>query len=361
MSKKYDILIIGGGIFGAAIFYYLTKISKKKVALLESKKFCVGATGSSGGFIRMLHSSPRLSELAVDSYHEFAECEKKFGTSCGFIQTGFFTITDDVSSSCLLSNVELLRQLGVDIARFTGAEAKKLFPSLPETIRDDKVILYESASGYANPAQMCQIYLDAGSQLGGIAIENIEVTDIVLQNNRVRGVNTTHSFFEAECIVVAAGGASGRLLNNLGIIIEICSKRVQVNYYAYPDGANIHIPTFFNTTLGLYGRHDQKLNRFLLGLADSPSELQNSAADLLTPAVDGKLEEVTSQFFPWFNANLWRGGKCASDAYTTSGECISGSISAIQGLFVAAGGSGVGFKTAPAVGKRIAAEILGQL
>ena len=52
MRKNYDVVIIGGGIHGLALAYYLARDASQRVAVFEKQYLGSGASGRNGEMIR---------------------------------------------------------------------------------------------------------------------------------------------------------------------------------------------------------------------------------------------------------------------------------------------------------------------
>jgi len=57
MRKNYDVVIIGGGIQGLALAYYLARDASQRVALFEKSYLGSGASGRNGEMIRSAFGS----------------------------------------------------------------------------------------------------------------------------------------------------------------------------------------------------------------------------------------------------------------------------------------------------------------
>jgi len=70
------VVIIGGGVGGAAIAYHLTLLGWTDVVLLDRSDLTSGSTFHSAGLVGQLRSSPTLTRMMVDSvttYRQLAE------------------------------------------------------------------------------------------------------------------------------------------------------------------------------------------------------------------------------------------------------------------------------------------------
>ena len=57
MRRNYDVVIIGGGIHGLALAYYLARDARMRVALFEKSYLGSGASGRNGEMIRSAFGS----------------------------------------------------------------------------------------------------------------------------------------------------------------------------------------------------------------------------------------------------------------------------------------------------------------
>ncbi|MGC0371998.1 MAG: hypothetical protein DGJ47_000702 [Rickettsiaceae bacterium] len=352
MRNKYDVLIIGGGVFGAAIFYYLSKNTSLTVCLLEQKKFCSGATRHSGGFIRMLHPSKKLSELAARSFKEYVNFKQNIGTSCGFVETGFTTLMKKSDFTLIKDNIKILRNLNIKIEIFDTASV--VFNGTHFYIADDEVLLYEPNSGYADPFKVTMAYIEKGIELGGIAIEHHRVKNLIIDGDKVVGVQTDNKLFEyiqSNCVVVSAGVNTDKILSKNNIKKSNTSsnfflrKQICLNIYSYPDKHTI-LPTFMDKVSGLYARNCGN-GRCILGLTENLSLVE----------FQYKLYNIAKHVIPDFHKYTLYKTANTFESYTNDNLGISEFSDQIQGVFICSGWSGCGFKIAPECGKQAAAKI----
>ena len=67
MSKDADVIVIGGGIIGCSVTYYLSKMGKK-VLLLEREDLTRGSAGATDGVVGYHTKKPgKQMDLAVPS------------------------------------------------------------------------------------------------------------------------------------------------------------------------------------------------------------------------------------------------------------------------------------------------------
>ena len=73
MTLTTEAVIIGGGVMGASILYYLASRGVRSPILLERKTLGSGSTGRSSGAIRMHYSTEVNARLAWESLKIFRD------------------------------------------------------------------------------------------------------------------------------------------------------------------------------------------------------------------------------------------------------------------------------------------------
>lgn len=79
MSKDADVIVIGGGIIGCSVTYYLSKMGKK-VLLLEREDLTRGSAGATDGVVGYHTKKPgKQMDLAVQSIAMFEHLGEELG------------------------------------------------------------------------------------------------------------------------------------------------------------------------------------------------------------------------------------------------------------------------------------------
>ena len=135
MSTSTDVLIIGGGIVGAATAYHLSRRGAK-VILLESDRLASGATGRNLGYI-WLHTrrkGPEL-DLAMATRNELDGLPEELGADFG-LRTGGGLIyyKTEAQGVVMREFVEARIADGVPMQLLDGDQAREIAPILPDTV-----------------------------------------------------------------------------------------------------------------------------------------------------------------------------------------------------------------------------------
>ena len=261
-------------------------------------------------------------------------------------------------SAALMSTCSFgIRSIGTQIAFVTREELREIEPAA--TFDDVTAATFESESGAVDAGAATRSMAQAAIRAGATIEEGVNATGLIERDGAIAGVETNHGTVSSRCIVVANGASSGKLCQTIGIDLPIEALRVQVAVFQRPlDMAASH-RVFVDTAAGLFCR-PYGPGRTLVGVGGgdqhdpvNPDDF-DPRNDLAYPEL---ARSVMTKRIPAFaGASYLNGHACLYDM-TPDGHPILGPIGP-DGLFLAAGFSGAGFKKGPAVGEDLADLIL---
>ncbi len=88
MTKHYRAVVIGGGIVGCSVLYWLSKMGWSDSLLLERRELTSGSTWHAAGNVTYFGHYAALTRLYADSIATYLAAEKASGHSVGFHPTG---------------------------------------------------------------------------------------------------------------------------------------------------------------------------------------------------------------------------------------------------------------------------------
>src|SRR5258708_22450788 len=182
---RYDAIVIGAGISGAATAYHLRKAGAKTL-LLERGEPASGGTGKSAAIMRQSYSTPLLVRLARASITMFRNSRAELGKDAGFVQAGYcFVVSQDMLEGAK-KNVAMQKSLGIVNEWSEGPGFSQHLPELnPAGIAG---IVYEPHGGYADPVQATEAYVAAFKTLGGEFRGRTPVRRLLREGNRITRV-----------------------------------------------------------------------------------------------------------------------------------------------------------------------------
>ncbi len=101
-----DIVVIGGGVLGGAVAFYLAKQKAGRVILLERDSVAQGNSSLAAGLLTRGRFKPYLIPMVLETYRAIEEIESITGENVGVHRTG--CIYTAVSPACQKEVCELV-------------------------------------------------------------------------------------------------------------------------------------------------------------------------------------------------------------------------------------------------------------
>lgn len=351
MTRTYDAVVIGAGIIGLSIAYYLKKKRCRRVLILEKEETWInGSTPRANGGFRQQFSTAvniRMSQLSLPVFENFS---REFDTDISFRQRGYLFVTASPEGrGGLLRNLEFQKRHGVPVEWIEGNEIARLAPYL----RVDDLLggNFCARDGYADAYSIAAGFGSAALKLGAELETLAPVTGIHLSESGTAKVQTPTGRIETPRLVNAAGPAAAEVARLAGISLPVQPVRRMLvmteDFPEIPEG----IPMTIDVDTGFIMRKES--GRVLMGWSD-PDEPPgfNLAFDsaIIDVVAEKALRRVPILEKARINARKSWAGLYAE---TPDHHCILGEVGE-TGFFLANGFSGHGMMHAPAVGMVLA-------
>ncbi len=353
-----NIAVIGGGIVGGSIAWQLASHGAGKVTLYEKSVIAAGASGRTGALLRRHYTNEPEARLAQLGWETYRNWENAVGGSCGYVP--WPVVVTVATKGDYASNIELMRtnvamqnRLGIDSRLISADELQRLQPHA--YVGDVDVVSYEPDSGYVDSIQATTSMIEAARNAGAFIREGVEVNAILQSGGRVTGISTSAGDAPVDILVCAAGPWSTNLLATTGIDIPVSTLRVQIIIAQRPIELIEPHFVYLDTVAGIFSR-PWGPGRSLIGVAggDQHDEVDPNSSDLFNDhAYPAKAIEAMAKRIPAMKHARYLHGHAGLYDMTPDAHPIIGGTG-IDGLFLAAGFSGAGFKKGPAVGIALA-------
>jgi glycine oxidase len=239
MAEKVDAVVIGAGVVGCSIAYYLAR-EGIKVALLEREAIGSGSSAHATGFISLLGTefTPGPSfQFGLDSYNEFpalvAELEDATGMDLLYQRRPSLRLALEESEEQLVKELMVWQQEHVAMRWITAAEVHELEPRLTPNLRG---AVYEDESAQLDSYRL-NLALAAAAEKKGAQTINRKVTGLVSEGNRITGVRTDAGDISCNTVVISAGLWSPLFQKDLDFPIPVGAlkgERVLLKYDGDP-------------------------------------------------------------------------------------------------------------------------------
>jgi glycine/D-amino acid oxidase-like deaminating enzyme len=359
LLESADIVIVGGGCVGCSIAFHAAKLQPGlKIILVERQHISWGATGRSTAIVRQHYSNPVTAGMALESLKVFENFPQTVGGEAGFTRTGFILAVGPRDEDALRRNVEMQRRVGIETGIIGPGEIEKLQPGA--NVKDIAAAAFEPRSGYADPSATTKSFAAAAEQRGVKILEQTKVLEILENAGRVKGVKTEGGDIAAERVVNAANVWANQIMPRKHSRLPIRVLREQSCVFVRPREFTRGLTVWGDFLSGFYFC-PRGADRLVVG------SLESNLPELDDPdnceGVDyGTVMSYSEKLFNRFPAmaqGRWERGWSGPYDVTPDWHPILDESKEIEGLYLAVGFSGHGFKLSPAVGSRMAELLVG--
>ncbi len=362
MKTRAQVVVIGGGVGGCSILYWLTRLGWKDIVLVERAELTSGSTFHSAGLVGQLRSSLSLTKMMMSSVELYRTLGDEVGLETGWREVGSLRLASSGERMEELSRQSgWAKTFGLPLDLISADEAQSLFP--PMTTDGVLGAAYLPTDGYIDPSQLT-FALAEGARRGGAEIyQSTRVTAIPVERGRVRGVVTDKGEIEAE-VVVNAGGMFAKEIGALaGVNVPIIPMAHEY-LITKPAGLPTDMPTMRDPSLLVYFRPESG-GLIMGGYERDPAPW---SLDGIPPDFNGKLlAEDWPRFEELMTNALVRVPSLdemeviklinGPEAFTPDGEFILGPTE-VRGFWTAAGFCAHGLAGAGGLGQLVAEWIV---
>jgi sarcosine oxidase subunit beta len=361
VSQTASVVVVGAGIVGASTAYNLARLGHREVVVVDRVGVAAGGSQRSAGLVRTHYSNGPEARLALRGLEWFENWAEMVGGNPGFYRTGLINPVARADHEKLRRNVARLQEIGVETEVIGPEDLVELEPAM--LLEEDDLAAYEPRSGYANPVATTRSMAEAARRAGVEFRDHVTVSGIAISGGRVSGVETSAGPISAPVVVLANGAWSVPLAAGVGIDLPIEPVAIRLAYVQRPAGLargwGRHA-VVLDRAHGAYTRPED-VDVSLVGLAaehlviSSPDAYETDAS----PTLD--FEELSraqvARRFPTF-AEAPFVGRHSGPIDATPDFCAIIDKVEPEGLYLAVGMSGSGFKKAPAIGEAVAEWIV---
>ncbi len=346
MRNSADAVIIGGGIIGAAVAFYLARQQFGKIVLVEKEPILgAGATSKAAGGIRAQFSSKENIEMSMLSEKLFVNFKEDTGCEALYDKVGYmFLLKDDAEVASFTKAVELQKSLGLNIEILKPEDIGQYAPHV--SLDDVLAATFCSDDGLGDPHEFLSGYDQAGRKLGVELAHSTEVTGIDLAGDKIATLKTSQGDISTPLVINCAGPQAKLIAAMVGAELKVAPIRRQIVTTGELSFIKPYFPMVVDVRSGLYCHKESK--GMLLGWADKTVE--ESFDISIDPDYTDTILEKALDLMPQLEeaevANQWAG------LYETTPDhrAIIGWEPSVAGMFHVVGFSGHGFMHAPAAG-----------
>jgi glycine cleavage system T protein len=354
--------VIGGGVGGASILYWLARLGWDDVLLVERADLTSGSTFHSAGLVGQLRGSLSLTRMMMNSVELYRTLAEEVGLETGWHEVGSLRLASaEERMQELARQAGWAKTFGLPLELISADDAQRLFPPMST----DGVLgaAYLPTDGYIDPSQLTFALAEGARRRGAEIATNTRVTTIGVEKGRVTGIETDNGSVEAEVVVNAGGMFAGEIGRLAGVNVPVIPMAHEY-LITKPSSVPLDVPTMRDPSLLVYFRGES--GGLVMGgyerhpapwaLDGIPSDFNGQLLEedwdrfeeLMTNAVVRVPELEEAEVVKLVNG---------PEAFTPDGEFILGETD-VRGFWVAAGFCAHGLAGAGGMGQLVAEWIV---
>jgi glycine cleavage system aminomethyltransferase T/glycine/D-amino acid oxidase-like deaminating enzyme len=362
VKQRARAVVIGGGVGGCSILYWLARLGWDDVVLVERAGLTSGSTFHSAGLVGQLRGSLSLTKMMMSSVELYRTLGGEVDLETGWHEVGSLRLGSSQERMEELSRqAGWAKTFGLPLELISAKEAQRLFPPLST----DGVLgaAYLPTDGYIDPSQLTFALAEGARRRGAELSTNTRVTGIGVERGRVTGVETDQGSIETEIVVNAGGMFAAELGRLAGVVVPVVPMAHEY-LITKPSGVPLDVPTMRDPSLLVYFRGES--GGLVMGGYErhpAPWGLDGIPADFngrLLPEDWERFEELMQNAIvrvpELADAEVIRLVN-GPEAFTPDGEFILGPT-AVRGFWVAAGFCAHGLAGAGGMGRLVAEWIV---
>jgi sarcosine oxidase subunit beta len=338
VSEHSDVVVVGGGVMGAAALYYLAELGCDRPLLLERDTLASGSTGHCAGGVRTLFSDELNIRIGLESIRRLQRFEDALDLRLwGYL----FLLTHDDDVAGFEAALQLQHACGIESRLLSASEARELVPQL--AVDDVLAAAFCPTAGYVTPELVVQEYARRAADRGARIEQSRAVTRILVRDGRVSGVETPRGTITTERVIVTAGVWSGELAATAGVELPVEREARWMFFTEDAPEFPERLPLTIDFSSGFY--------------------FHREGAALVFGGREPTLEElapVAVRRLPSLEALGVRSSWWGYYELSPDHNAIVGAAEEPSGLLYATGFSGHGFQQGPVVGEHLAELALGR-
>ncbi|MDF1671052.1 MAG: FAD-dependent oxidoreductase [Roseovarius sp.] len=235
-------VIIGGGIIGCSTAYHLAKLGQTDTVLLERKKLTSGTTFHAAGLVGQLRSNANITQLLGYSVDLYNKIEQETGLGTGWKMNGGMRLACNQERwTEVKRQATTAHSFGLEMELLTPQEALELWPLMD--ISDLVGAAFMPTDGQANPSDITQALAKGARMAGASIFEDTKVTDIEIENGKIRAVITDQGRIECEKVICCAGQWTRSFAKRFGVNVPLVSMEHQYMVTERIEGMPSNLPT----------------------------------------------------------------------------------------------------------------------
>jgi len=362
MRDRARAVVIGGGVGGCAILYWLARLGWDDVVLVERAELTSGSTFHSAGLVGQLRSSLSLTRMMMESVELYRALESEVGLATGWHEVGSLRLAStEERMEEIARQAGWAKTFGLPLELISPHDAQELFP--PMTTEGVLGAAFLPTDGYVDPSQLTFALAEGARRRGAEIEQRTRVTGIRVRRGRVEAVETDRGEIETQVVVNAGGMYAPEVGALTGVNVPVVPMAHEY-LITKPAGLPLEMPTMRDPSLLVYFRPESgglvmggyERHCAPWGLEGIPVDFNSRLLEEDWPRFEELMENAVVRVPGLADMEVVKLIN-GPEAFTPDGEFILGPT-AVRGFWVAAGFCAHGLAGAGGMGKLVAEWIV---
>lgn len=244
----YDLVIVGGGLWGTAASWSAVEHRFGRVLLLERNTFVAGeSSAKAGGIVSDFVAHPDDQAWVTESRTLFRQAQEISGDRTMIQENGMLSLCTPVQAEQLATQVQDLQRRNIPVDVWDSRAIGAHWPDL-DRVSADMIGIWTPQDWHVNPTAAANAFLTLARVKGLEVRFNYRATTIAIESRRVL-VHTSEESIEAARVLVTAGTWTRKLLQTAGIDIPFRPYRTQLASLEFPAGYQLPIVRELSTDM----------------------------------------------------------------------------------------------------------------
>src|SRR5436853_7066916 len=204
MRDRARAVVVGGGVGGCWILYWLARLGWEDVVLVERAGLTSGSTFHSAGLVGQLRGSLSLTKMMMNSVELYRTLGDEVDLETGWHEVGSLRLGSSQERVEELSRqAGWAKTFGLPLELISAEEAQRLFSPMST----DGVLgaAYLPTDGYIDPSQLTFALADGARRRGAEICTETRVEGVEVERGRVKAVVTDRGRIDTGLVVNAGG------------------------------------------------------------------------------------------------------------------------------------------------------------
>jgi D-arginine dehydrogenase len=356
MNRKsnFEAIIIGCGIAGASLAYFLTERGMGDILIIEREdQPGYHATGRSAAVLVEMDLVPSVQALKILGAQFLRNPPEDFSENPLLRQSGILIMFQGELWDQAQAMAPGLEEAGVVVNTLSGDDVETMVPVLSHANFDGALFLPED--GQLDVHELLWSYLRHARRGGAVLHCGEEVTGVTVEEGGCSGVITTRGGYRSRWVINAGGAWAEKIRKFIDPSpVPLTPFRRTIITFAGPEGLHIkRWPLSADLSHQLYFAPESA------GLLASPMDEEAMEPrdvrpdELVVAETIERLQRLAPLLVPKSIARKWAGLR----TFAPDQAMVIGEDPVVKGFFWLSGQGGCGIETSPAVG-RIASDLI---